>query len=93
MGSISCASYSLWPPGTLNMIACESFLGKNDWLRGMEDMSDGTSAMCLPLWSRSKRHRRLISGVGKELDTWLVNTVKTGEREKLVDWNKISVKN
>lgn len=48
MGYISRANYSSWLPGTLYKIACENFWGKNN-CSGMGDMSDGTSAVHLPL--------------------------------------------
>lgn len=78
MGFISRASYSSWLSGTLYKIACENFLGKNN-CHGTGDMSTGTSAMYLPLRSRSERQRRQVSGMGNELDNWLVNTFKTEE--------------
>lgn len=48
MGYILRANYSSWLPGTLYKIACENFWGKNN-CSGMGDMSDGTSAVHLPL--------------------------------------------
>lgn len=78
MGFILCANYSSWLPGTLYKIACENFWGKNN-CHGTGDMSTGTSAMYLPLRSRSERQRRQVSGMRSELDNWLVNTFKTEE--------------
>lgn len=54
----------------------------------MGDMSDGTSAVHLPLWSRSERQTEWVSGMGSEVDNWIVNTFKA-EREILLDLNEI----